>query len=128
MSEARIAAVVTWAQAAGFVLSTIPVAVYLLQRGKLPTFFGLFEMYGGPWSARVTDTTFAVALMGFLVVSAGSAWAAWLLWTGSRSGAVLSLVLLPVEGIFWVGFALPIPWLLGIARVLLIALAWKSLT
>jgi len=52
MSQARIAAVLTWVYAAGFGISTIPVALYLAQRGTLPTFFGLFEMYGGPWSSR----------------------------------------------------------------------------
>ena len=66
-------------------------------------------------------------LLAFLVVSLVTAWSAWLVWNGSRSGAVLNLILLPVEGVFWIGFALPIPWLLGAARVVLIALAWKSL-
>ena len=127
MNNARIAAIVTWIYAAGFGLSTIPVAVYLLQRDRLPTFFGLFEMYGGPWSGRVTHASFAVLLMAFLVVNAVVAWAAWLLWGGSRSGAILSLALLPVEGVFWVGFALPIPWLVGVARVVLIVIAWRSL-
>jgi hypothetical protein len=125
--SAHTAAVVTWLYAAGFGLATIPVAVYLRERGKLPTFIGLFEMYGGPWSARVTNATFTVLLLAFLVVSLVTAWSAWLVWNGSRSGAVLNLILLPVEAVFWIGFALPIPWLLGAARVVLIALAWKSL-
>jgi hypothetical protein len=38
------------------------------------------------------------------------------------------VALLPVEAVFWVGFALPIPWLLGVARVVLMALAWRSLS
>jgi hypothetical protein len=125
--NAHVAAVVTWFYAAGFGLSTIPVAIYLRQRGKLPSFFGMFETYGGPWSARVTDSTFVVLLMAFLVVCAAAAGAGWLLWGGSRLGAVVGLALLPVEAFFWIGFALPIPWLLGIARVVLIVLAWKSL-
>jgi hypothetical protein len=125
--NAHLAAVVTWIYAAGFGLATIPVAVYLRQRGKLPTFFDLFEMYGGPWSARVMDGTFVVLLMAFMGVCAAAAWTGWLLWGGSRLGAILGLALLPVEAVFWIGFALPIPWLLGLARVVLIALAWKSL-
>lgn len=127
MRNAHIAAVVTWIYAAGFGLSTIPVAVYLRQRGKLPTFFGAFEMYGGPWSARVMDATFVLLLMAFMVVCAAAGWVGWLLWGGSRLGAILGLALLPVEAVFWIGFALPIPWLLGLARVVLIALAWRSL-
>ncbi|MGH9250289.1 MAG: hypothetical protein ACRD0W_12310 [Acidimicrobiales bacterium] len=87
----------------------------------------LFPMYGGPWSSRFEDGTFVVLLIAFLIVTLVAAWAAWLVWSGSKAGAVLSLVLLPLEAVFWVGFALPFPWLIGIARAALLALAWKSL-
>jgi hypothetical protein len=127
MIEARIAAVVMWLYAAGFGLSTIPVALYLARRGTLPSFFGLFDMYGGPWSARFGHRTFIGLLTAFLVVALAVAWAAWLLWKGSRVGGVLALALLPVEAVFWIGFALPIPWVLGVARVILVVLAWRSL-
>ena len=40
---------------------------------------------------------------------------------------MLSLALLPVEAVFWLGFALPIPWVFGVARIAFLALAWKSL-
>lgn len=40
---------------------------------------------------------------------------------------MLSLVLLPVEAVFWLGFALPIPWVIGAARAALLAFAWKAL-
>jgi hypothetical protein len=127
MNNARIAAVLTWVYSAGFGLSTIPVAIYLLRYGRLPVFAGLFESYGGPWSARLPPRTFMVLLMAFLIVTLVAAWAAGLLWNGSKAGAVLALVLLPIEAVFWVGFALPIPWLIGVARVAYIALAWKAL-
>ena len=127
MNNARIAAVLTWVYAAGFGLATIPVAIYFLRHGRLPVFAGLFETYGGPWSARLQQRTFAMMLMAFLIVTVAAAWAAWLLWNGSKSGVVFALVLLPIEAVFWVGFALPIPWLIGVARVAYIALAWKAL-
>lgn len=123
----RAAAVLTWVYAAAFGIPAIPVSIYLLQRGTLPTFFDLFPMYGGPWSSQVDDGTLVVLLIAFFVVTLVAAWAAWLVWRGSKAGAVLSLVLLPVEAVFWVGFALPFPWLIGIARATLLALAWKSL-
>ena len=127
MGYAHVYAVLTWIYAAGFGLTAAPVAVYLLRRGTLPEFFGLFPMYGGPWSSRVGDRTFAVLLIAFLVVTLVAAWAAWLVWNGSKAGAVLSLVLLPVEAIFWIGFALPIAWVVGVARAAVLVLAWKSL-
>lgn len=123
----RAAAVLTWVYAAAFGIPAIPVSVYLLQRGSLPTFMDLFPMYGGPWSSRFEDGTFVVLLIAFLIVTLVAAWAAWLVWNGSKAGAVLSLVLLPLEAVFWIGFALPFPWLIGIARAALLALAWKSL-
>ena len=117
----------TWVYSGGFGLATIPVAMYLLRRGRLPVFAGLFETYGGPWSARLQQRTFIVLLMAFFTVTLVATWAAWLLWNGSKAGAVLALALLPIEAFFWVGFALPIPWLIGVARVAHIALAWKAL-
>jgi hypothetical protein len=127
MKSARVASVVTWVYAAGFGIPAIPVAVYLVDRGGLPSFMGLFDMYGGPWYLRFQQNTFVVLLVAFLVVTMVAAWTAWLIWKGSKVGAVLSLALLPVEAVFWIGFALPLPWLSGIARAALIGLAWKSL-
>jgi hypothetical protein len=124
----RAAAIVTWGYAAGFGLSAIPVAIYLQQRGHLPSFFGLFDMYGGPWSARLLDDAFVLRLIAFLTVTLVVAWAAWLVWNGSQAGAILALALLPIEAVFWLGFALPIPWLLGAARVILLLLGWKALS
>ena len=105
MSQARIAAVLTWVYAAGFGISTIPVTLYLSRRGTLPTFFGLFEMYGGPWSSRVSERTFVWLLIAFLIVALAVAGAAWLVWRGSRVGGVVAMVLLLVEAVFWIGFA-----------------------
>ena len=122
----KSAALLTWVYSAAFGIPAIPVSVYLLQRGRLPTLWGLFEMYGGPWSAGVADDTLALLLIGFLVVTVVASWTAWLIWKGVRLGAVVNLALLPVEAVFWVGFALPFPWLIGIARAALIASSWHS--
>ena len=124
---AHVYAVLTWIYAAGFGIPAVPVVVYLLRRGTLPEFFGLFPMYGGPWSSRVGDGTLAVLLIAFLIVTLVASWAAWLVWNGSKAGAMLSLALFPVEAIFWLGFALPIPWLFAIVRAALLIPAWKSL-
>jgi hypothetical protein len=127
VGSAHVYAVLTWIYAAGFGIAAAPVAVYLLRRGTLPEFIGLFPMYGGPWSSRMGDGVVAVLLLAFLMVTLVASWAARLVWSGSKAAAVLSLVLLPVEAIFWFGFALPIPWIFGIARAAFLVLAWKSL-
>lgn len=128
MSAARIAAVLTWIYAAGFGLSAIPVAISLNRRGELPTFFDLFEMYGGPWSSRVSHGTFIGLLLLFFLLLVVVAGAAWLVWDGSRIGAVLLFALLLAEAVFWIGFALPIPWVFGLARVVFLVAGWRSLS
>ncbi|HEU4915751.1 MAG TPA: hypothetical protein VFV13_04235 [Acidimicrobiia bacterium] len=127
MTAPRAAAIATWAYAAGFGISAIPVAIFLARRGRLPNFLGLFESYGGRWSARFPDGAFIALLLAFFIVTGVAAWSAWLLWNGSRTGAVINLILLPVEAIFWIGFALPIPWVFGMARVVLVLAGWSSL-
>ena len=84
-------------------------------------------MYGGPWSSRVETGTLALLLFAFLLATLVAAWAAWLVRNGSKAGVLLSLVLLPLEAVFWLGFALPFPWLIGVARATLLVLAWRSL-
>ena len=126
-ATARAYAIVTWIYAAGFGGPTVPVAVYLRRRGSLPWFGDRFPMYGGPWSNRLTDSQFIGLLLGYLGLTAAVAGTARRVGRGSRRGALCSLGLLPVEAVFWVGFALPIPWVLGAARLALLVAAWRRL-
>ncbi|WP_205347032.1 hypothetical protein [Pseudonocardia broussonetiae] len=123
---ARAYAVVTWVYVAAFGSSSVPVVASLLESGQLPSFFGVFRMYGGPWSVEAPPRTLLVLATAFLVLTLAAAWAAGLVRHGSRAGAVLAAVLLPVEALFWYGLSLPIPWLLGVARLLLLVAAWRS--
>jgi hypothetical protein len=87
-------------------------------------------MYSGPWWAlffQFRPGDFALLLMAFFGITVVAAGGAWLVWHGSRAGAVLCLVLLPVEAVFWYAFALPIPSLLALARAVLLVMAWRSL-
>ena len=128
MNGSRAAAVVTWSYVAMFGIPAVPVSIYLAENGRLPTLWGLFEMYGGPWSSSVSEDRLTALLLLFLGLTLAAAGSGWLLWAKRKTGAVLNLALLPVEAVFWIGFALPIPWLLGIARVVLVSLAWTSLS
>jgi hypothetical protein len=85
-------------------------------------------MFGGPWSASTSDRTFVGLLLLFGAVSLVAVCSAWMLWQERRIGAVLNLALLPVEVVFWIGFALPLPWATGLAGVVLIAVAWNPLS
>ena len=127
MRTARAAAIVTWSYVAGFGLPAPLVANYLLTHGRLPSFFGMFEMYAGPWSAQLSSRQLSLLLTAYLAVCGAVGVSGWLLWRGRRAGAILNLALLPVEAVFWVGFALPLPWLSGAARVVLVGASWQVL-
>ena len=49
-----------------------------------------------------------------------------LLWSGATAAPWLALALLPVELVFWIGFALPVGPLLGLARTVLVITALVS--
>ena len=124
---ARVYAVITWVYAAGFGVPAVPVSIFVLQRGSLRWFGDLFPMYGGPWSDRLSDSAFVARLLCFVGLLAVVAYAAVQVRHGSRRGALVSIGLLPVEAVFWVGFALPIPLIVGASRVALLAAAWRRL-
>lgn len=86
-----------------------------------------FPAYGrGPFE-RVGIRTTVPLLLGFLLVCILELVAGYLLWQGYKSGAVLALVLLPLGGIFWWGFALPIPPIFAAIWTILILLNWSAL-
>jgi hypothetical protein len=116
-----------WLVAAGFGIPAPFVASYFLRERSLPSFMGLFPMYGGGQFDRFSPEVFAVFLGLFTALSALEAYAGWLLWNGEPVGARMTLVLLPIELAFWVGFAVPIPPLMAVARIALLAAGWSAL-
>ena len=106
---ARGAAVVCWVYAAGFGLPALPIAAYVLRERELPWLGDLFPMYGGPWWDLLSPEAFAATLVGYAAVTAAVAWGGWLMWRGRRSGAVLAVAMIPIEAVFWYGYALPDP-------------------
>ena len=122
----RAAAAMTWVYAAAFGVPTFYVANHLDDNGYLPSFRGSFEMYAGPWFERHDDRTFIQLLIAFSLVLVVASLFAAMVWRGSNRGAALALAWLPVEAVFWYGFALPFPWLIGIVRAALLVAAWRS--
>lgn len=127
MNRSRTAAVVTWTYAAMFGVPAVPVAIFVAENDRLPSLWGLFDMYAGPWSSRNAPDRMVTLLLVYFALVLAAAASGGLLWKKRRAGAVLNAGLLPVEAVFWVGFALPIPWLFGIARGVLVVLAWPEL-
>ena len=51
MNRSRTAGLVTRAYAAMFGVPAVPVAIFLAEKGRLPSLWSLFDLYAGPWSS-----------------------------------------------------------------------------
>ena len=123
----RLAAILQWFIAVGLGVFCIPAIRNLLAGGDIPIIMG-FPAYGrGPFE-RVGIPTTVPLLAAFLLVCILEAVAGYLLWGGHRSGAILALLLLPLGGLFWWGFALPIPPVFAFVWTVLILASWQALS
>ena len=122
----RIAAGLHWFVAIGFGVFCLPAIRNVAVGRDVPFVLG-FPAYGqGPFERIGLNSTVPL-LAGFLLVCILEAIAGILLWQGLMSGAILALVLLIPGGIYWWGFALPIPPILAIIWTILILLGWPAL-
>jgi hypothetical protein len=81
-----------------------------------------FPTYGdGPFQ-RVGVETSTGLLVAFLAVCLAEVAVGTMIWSEAPGAQLLSLVLLPFEFAFWIGFALPLGPPLGIARTVLVLL------
>ena len=105
----------------GFGLPCLWGIIHFRRTGEVWTFMG-FPTYGdGPFQ-RVgvpTSTGLLVAFWGVCLVEIA---AGIMIWADAPGAKPLSLVLLPFEFAFWIGFALPLGPPLGIARTVLVLL------
>ncbi len=121
----RIAAVLAWVAGFGFGLPALYATWYLADRGEVWTFLGFPTYGGGPFEQIGLESTVPL-LVAFVLVCAAEVVLGWWLWRGRPGAWLLSLVLLPVELAFWIGFALPLGPILGITRVVLVLVAGRS--
>lgn len=127
MKAARAASVLLWIVALGWGLPGLWLLWWLIYRGRLPMLPLIGIPNAGPFYHSVSTPVFGVLLAGSVVLGLAQAKVAALLWANKRSGAVLQFVLLPFESVLWYGFALPIPPVLALVRMVLTAKAWPGL-
>lgn len=99
--------------------------VHLARTGEVWQFLG-FPTYGGGPFERVGIATTIPLMAIFLLVCLAETVLASLLWAGHPVAGRMSHALLPVELVFWIGFALPVGPPLGLARSGLVVLAAAS--
>ena len=129
MTEAwplRTAATLMWITGVGFGLPCLWAIWRLRTTGEVPIFLGFRTYGGGPFERHGIQTTVSL-LVAFAVVCVFETVAGWRVWLGRRDGGILASALLPVEAVFWWGFALPIPPLFAVVRSVLLIAGWRGL-
>ena len=121
----RAAAVCSLVLGLGFGLPGVYGTWYYARHGEVWKFLG-FPTYGhGPFERWGLPTSVAL-LLGFITVCAAEVVVGVLLWRDATTAPWLALALLPVELVFWIGFALPFRPLLGLARTALVVAVLAS--
>ena len=121
----RAAAVCSLVLGWGFGLPGAYGAWYYERHGEVWTFVG-FPTYGSGPFERWGIPTSVPLLLGFVAVCAAEVVVGVLLWRETTAAPWLALALLPVELVFWIGFALPFGPLLGLARTALVVASLVS--
>ena len=96
--------------------------IHLARTGEVWTFLG-FPTYGGGPFERIGLPTSVPLMLAFVVVCAIEVVVGVMLLTDAPYARTVAYVLLPVEMVFWIGFALPFGPPLGIARTALLFFA-----
>jgi len=122
----RVAAALLALTGAGFGISCVIGLRSLITTGEIAFIYG-YPTYGRGHFERYGVPSTIPLLAGFLAVCVLELVAAWLLWNGRVSGAVLALVLVPAGAVYWWGFDLPFPPVLVGASTLLLLIGWRAL-
>ncbi len=111
---------------AGWVVSFLLISTFVMLNGDLPTGMRYLAPHGRIYDAFGLHV--ALAAFGlFAAISTLGVLAGLWLWRGRRRGAILGAITLVVGPVFWYGFGLPIPPLIAVLQVGLLAAGWRSL-
>jgi hypothetical protein len=121
----RAAGVLAWVLGLGFGLPGLYATWYFIDHGKVWSFLG-FPTYGeGPFEKIGLDTSVPL-LLAFLVVCAAEMVLGRWLWSGRPGNRAFAALLLPVELVFWIGFALPFGPIAGFVRTALVLVGGRA--
>lgn len=122
----RFAAVLHWIVGIGAGACCLPGIRNLWLGRDIPLIMGFPADGRGPFERRGVPTSVPLLTI-FLVICVLEAVAGFLLWGGHKSGAVLTLAVLPAAALFWWGFELPFPPFFAAGWTILLIFYWQSL-
>ncbi len=94
---------------------------HFARTGEVWTFMGFSTYGGGPFERWGLQTSVRL-LTAFLAVCIAEVVVGVMIWADAPGATILSIALLPIEFVFWAGFALPFGPFMGIARTALVLL------
>ena len=106
----------------GFGIPALAGTVHVARTGGTWMLLG-FPAYGGGPFERIGLSTSVLLLIVFALVCLAEVAVGVMLLVDLPHAATISYLLLPLESVFWIGFALPFGPPLGIARTVLLLLA-----
>ncbi len=120
----RLASISSWFLGIGFGLPCL-YGIWHLAKGKgIATFLG-FPTYGhGPFEKIGIHTSIPL-MLSFLLVCLLECVVGQLIWNSNKSGALLALAIIPLEVLFYIGFALPFGPPFLILRTVLVIWCWS---
>jgi hypothetical protein len=114
----KVAAGLAWFVGLGSGVPGVYAIWHFVRQDEVWTFLGN-PTYGHDPSEFGFSATVPL-LVAFLVVCAAEVVVGWMLWRDHPRAAAVSLVILPIEFVFWIGFVLPFAPLFGLARTALV--------
>ncbi len=112
--------------AVGWPVGLAPSIDYMIRNRAFPVIDG-FTGLAGPFAVLGMDMMIVLALL-FIVINLLYIPAGYWLWKSRRKGGILAISLLAASSVFWCGFGLPIPPVVGLVFAGLLSAGWKSLS
>ena len=109
----------------GFGLPGIFGARHFARTGEVWTFLG-FPTYGGGPFEHLGVSTSTLLLEAFVAVCVAEVAVGVILVMGAPTARMLGFALLPIELVFWIGFALPAGPPLGLLRTILLVVSNRA--
>jgi hypothetical protein len=125
----KVAAILCFIHGVGWPVGLAPTIAYMIQNRKLRVVaspMGQIRGLSGPFEVLGIDAMILLAVI-FCVINLLHLLAGFWLWKSYRKGGVLAISLLAVSAVFWWGFALPIPPVVGLLLAGLLTAGRKSL-
>jgi hypothetical protein len=123
------ASILCFIHSVGWPISLVSPIVYMIRnRAFQMRTFGGSQIRGlaGPFAALGIDAVILLALL-FIAINLTFILAGYWLWKSHRKGGILAISLLVLSTVFWWGFSLPIPPIVGLLLAGLLAIGWKNL-